>query len=74
MPINKHGIEVTKKHRTPLVCLSCPLFEDEEYDYDGQFWAAPFCRAGLFFPVKKGTCKRGERAKQDEENGNEVRS
>lgn len=60
---NAHGVEVRSVHfrtqvvQVPKVCESCPLFEDTEFDYDGNFWAFPFCRRGLKLPTKKGTCK-----------------
>lgn len=49
----------------PRCCLNCPFFEYPEYDYDGGLWALPYCRRGLWLPVKKLSCK----VKDKETNG-----
>lgn len=54
--LNDYGVEVTDSGDIPDCCLGCTEFEDYEFGYDGELWAQPFCRSGVFFPRRKGTC------------------
>jgi hypothetical protein len=59
--LNDYGVEVSDDLDIPCCCFNCPLFEGVEYGYDDQVWAAPYCKASVFFPRRKGTCQTKER-------------
>lgn len=45
----------------PKVCVECPEFDYGEYGDYGNLLSGPYCEANIWFPTRKGTCKRGER-------------
>lgn len=56
-PRNAHGVKLDWLSGVPLCCNGCAFIEYHEFDDVGNIWAMPFCRHGLFLPVRKGTCK-----------------
>lgn len=45
----------------PNVCLDCPLLDGGEFGDYGSQLSPPYCMANVWFPTRKGTCKRRAR-------------
>jgi hypothetical protein len=62
--LNKHGVECvlveTEKGfgKVPLCCIVCDYFTFPETGEYGSVYGGPDCEKFLFFPTKKGSCKR----------------
>jgi hypothetical protein len=46
----------------PQICTSCQHYSGPEYGDYGTQYSWPYCMLGLFFPTRRGTCKRYENA------------
>lgn len=60
------GREIDGQWRTcipefvPLCCLDCRNYDPGEYGDYGSLLSGPYCEKNVFFPTKKGTCKKQE--------------
>lgn len=64
---NKHGVECIQDHfgmfgdiSIPVICWGCSRIFEAPKDDLGDVFAPPECRNNVFFPTRKGSCKRQE--------------